>query len=323
MPDGQPLAAWDRAVTAYLSSRHALGRQYTKEAYYLGRLRAFLLAQQAPDLDATRFAQWRAQGRHLKVSTRVVRDQTVFRFCRYRRRREPACYLPDPTALTRPGPRPLPIIIAPAQVNQLLATIAALPALSYAPWRPLVLRIAVLLLYTTGLRRGELVRLTLADTDIEQGTLFIRESKHHRSRWVPLAPGVCQEVADYLACRRAFGVDCSPASPLIINVRGVAYSLNGCQRAIRTCLLAAGIRDRRGRCPRLQDFRHSFAVAALQRWYEAGADVQVCLPKLALYMGHVSILSTAYYLRRMPGVIAQASQRFEQSYAPLIHGEPL
>ena len=47
----------------------------------------------------------------------------------------------------------------------------------------------------------------------------------------------------------------------------------------------------------MHDLRHSFAVEALMRWYESGADVQANLPKLAMYMGHVSIVSTAYYLR--------------------------
>jgi integrase len=70
----------------------------------------------------------------------------------------------------------------------------------------------------------------------------------------------------------------------------------------------------------VQDFRHSFAVSALLRWYKANADVQSCLPKLALYMGHVSIVSTAYYLRWMPAVMSQASDRFARSCAGVIEG---
>jgi integrase len=89
---------------------------------------------------------------------------------------------------------------------------------------------------------------------------------------------------------------------------------------VKTVLIAADIKDHRGYYPRVQDFRHSFAVTALLRWYENNADVQVNLPKLALYMGHVSIISTAYYLRWMPAVIAHASKRFERSYAQILEG---
>ena len=66
--------------------------------------------------------------------------------------------------------------------------------------------------------------------------------------------------------------------------------------------------------------RHSFAIQALLRWYRQGVDVQSRLPHLALYMGHVSIISTAYYLRWVPSVAALASKRFEHHFGHLLEG---
>jgi integrase len=83
---------------------------------------------------------------------------------------------------------------------------------------------------------------------------------------------------------------------------------------------AVGVRDQQDRRPRVHDLRHSFAVQALIRWYREGADVQSCLPKLALYMGHVSIESSAYYLHWVPTLQRLASQRFEQRFGHLIQG---
>ena len=37
-----------------------------------------------------------------------------------------------------------------------------------------------------------------------------------------------------------------------------------------------------------------------------------------MYMGHVSILSTAYYLRLQPVVAGLASQRFEKGFGDLL-----
>ena len=48
--------------------------------------------------------------------------------------------------------------------------------------------------------------------------------------------------------------------------------------------------------------------------------MQSNLPKLALYMGHVSIVSTAYYLRLMPAVVAQAGKRFARACSDLVDG---
>jgi integrase/recombinase XerD len=313
-----PLTAWDAAVTAYLANRRALGRMYEKEEYTLNRVRRFLVSHSATDLDEQLFDRWRASFYRLSNRTRILRERVVYNFCRYRRRSEPRCFLPDPNAFTRSKPLPLPRIIEREQVIRLVRYVSALLSSSREPLRPAVLRLAILLLYTTGLRRGELVRLTLGDVDAQRGVLFIRDSKFHKSRWVPLSASMRSELRSYLNARQRAGFDYRPKAPLICHARGSAYTREGMTRTLTEVLDAAGIRDQNGRRPRVRDFRHSFAVAALLRWYENGEDVQVNLPKLALYMGHVSIVSTAYYLRWMPAVIARASERFERSSGQLV-----
>lgn len=320
MTNRNPLAAWDAAVTAYLANRRALGRAYENDEYLLNRLRQFLAKSGAPDLDEQLFERWRASFYRASNRTHIMRERAIYKFCRYRRRSDLECFLPDPNSFTRPKPLPLPRIIEREQVAQLLSYVSALMPSSREPLRPAVLRIAILLLYTSGLRRGELVRLTLGDLDVQQGVLFIRDSKFHKSRWVPLSSSVRSELRSYLDARRRAGVDCRSKAPLICHARGSAYTGVGFGRTLAELLDAVAIRDQNGRRPRVQDFRHSFAVAALLRWYENGADVQVNLPKLALYMGHVSIVSTAYYLRWMPAVVARASERFERASGQLIEG---
>lgn len=315
-----PLAGWDAAVTTYLTSRHALGRAYKKEEIILNNVRAFLVKADAIDLDQQFFDQWRETFHQLSSSTRVMRERTVYNFCRYRRRSEADCFLPDPGSFARQHPHPLPILIEREQIVQLLHYVSRLRPKPHEALRPSVLRLAIILLYTTGLRRGELVRLTLADVDARQGILFIRESKFHKSRWVPLSPSVGSELRQYLTLRQHAGFDNRDNAPLLCNVRGYAYTGNAFYQSLKKLLVAAGIHDHSGRTPRVQDFRHGFAVAALLRWYENNDDVQVNLPKLALYMGHVSIVSTAYYLRWMPAVVARASERFERSCAEVLEG---
>ena len=157
----------------------------------------------------------------------------------------------------------------------------------------------------------------------EQGTVLrIRESKFHKSRLVPLSASGTRELEGYLGKRRqAFAAD--PKTPLLCNrYRGQLrhYSHPGLQFAINQLFEDAGVQDERGRRPRIHDLRHSFAVQALVRWYKEGADVQTSLPKLALYMGHVSIESSAYYLHWVPSLRSLASQRFEQKFGQLIAG---
>jgi integrase len=311
----------DAAISAYLTHYRALRRGYNQEEWVLGLMRTFLIRQGAADLDRESFEQWRNTFCHLHPNTRHTYERIVHNLCRYRRRFEPGCFLPDPISLTHPVPHALPMPVDPAQIANMLAVASALSPTPASPLRPPVMRISVVLLYTSGLRLGELLRLRLDDVDIPAGVLRIRESKFHKSRWVPLSSSALTELRNYLKLRdRQPGMDNRANAPLLCNCGNGwrPYSKSGMQQALHGLFKAAGVRDRDGRHPRVHDLRHAHAVEALRRWYAEGADVQVNLPKLALCMGHVSIVSTAHYLRWMPAVIEQANERFEQSCGALI-----
>ena len=95
MREPHNLDALDAAVAAFLASRLAIGRDYRNERWILRNLRSFLEGVGAADLDATLFDRWRAQFQHLGSSSRFAREHTVNKLCRYRRRSDPGCFLPD------------------------------------------------------------------------------------------------------------------------------------------------------------------------------------------------------------------------------------
>ena len=322
--DTSRLARLDEAMADYLTHYRALGRGYDQEQWVLTSLRAFLAKRGVSDLDREHFGRWCSTFAHLHPNSRHTYERIVYNFCRYRRRSEPACFLPELVSLVRSIPHALPTPIEPSQIARMLALASALPPTPSSPLRPLVMRVALVLLYTSGLRLGELLRLRLDDVDPQAAVLRIRESKFHKSRWVPISPSAGAELRHYIEIRRKRGMGggARASAPLLCNRSHGwrPYSPNGMHQALHALFEAAGVRNSQGRCPRVHDVRHAFALEALRRWYIEGADVQVNLPKLALYMGHVSIVSTAYYLRWMPAVIERASERFERQCGPLVNG---
>jgi len=178
----------------------------------------------------------------------------------------------------------------------------------------------IVLLYTTGLRRGELLRLTLGDYDPHEHTLLVRESKFHKSRLVPISADAAREMAVYIETHRTQHLPLSAETPLLWNLYqgGKPYTGGGFGQRVRALLRDAGIHTAAGRLPRVHDFRHTFAVHALLRWYRAGVDVQVKLPSLATYMGHVSIASTQYYLQFIEPLATEASERFAKRVGALV-----
>jgi integrase/recombinase XerD len=316
-------AAMDAAIEAYLAHQRALGRGYAVEERVLYNLRDFLAQAHAADLDQCRFEGWCDLHRQLTANVRRSRRRIVRNFCLYRRRSEPNCFVPDLGSFPRPQPYCTPSLVEPEQIGRMLALATRLTPTPGSPLRPAVMRLAIVLLYTAGLRRGELLRLTLQDIELRTGVLRVRDSKFHKSRLVPLSSDALVELQHYLRQRLTLPFDARPASPLLCNsARGKLgpYTGTGLSQGIHALFDAAGVYGSDGRHPRIHDLRHSFALQALIRWYREGADVQSRLPHLALYMGHVSIVSTAYYLRWVPSLATLASDRFERSFGHLLQG---
>ena len=150
----------------------------------------------------------------------------------------------------------------------------------------------------------------------------IRESKFHKSRLVPLSTDTAREIEHVIEIRQQRQLPAGAETPLLWHRRPPTggYSGGSFGGAMRALFRRAGIRTATGQLPRTHDFRHAFAVNALLRWYRAELDVQAKLPFLAAYMGHVSIVSTAYYLQFVEPLAAVASARFADHCGDLITG---
>ena len=182
-------------------------------------------------------------------------------------------------------------------IARLLNAAAGLQRRGAAPLRPEVTRLAIVLLYTTGLRRGELLNLTVRDYDSKESTLHVRETKFFKSRILPLNAEIAEEIDRYLQARAKRGLSTSLDTKMIRNIRqgGQSYKGPALRSSIRLLLKECHIATAGGKLPRIHDFRHSFAVNALLRWYRTGADVGAMLPLLATYMGHGTAASTHYF----------------------------
>lgn len=209
--------ALDLVIEQYLQLRRALGRAYGTEERTLASLQRFLVAAGRTELDQEHFAGWCHSHAGLTGNVRRNRQRMVRNFCLYRQRTEPHCFVPDINHFPQPCPHAAPVIFGPTEVANMLAAAKKLIPAPNSPLRPPVMRLAIVLLYTAGLRRGELLRLTLADADPVQGVLRIRESKFHKSRFVPLSRDAQRELRVYLRQRLAPPFSVSPETPLLCN----------------------------------------------------------------------------------------------------------
>jgi integrase len=307
-------------LAQYVELKQSVGLTFDAACRVLLHLDRFLSgnARGPEDFDVHCFEAWGRTIEHMGTGTRRAWMQIIYLFCLYRRRTEPGCFLPDPAQFPPYSPHPRPYIFDEQEILRLLDAARELKPHPMSPLRGDVYRLALVLLYTAGLRRGELLRLTLGDYSPTENTLLIRESKFYKSRLIPLSADATRELDAYLTARRARHLPVDAASPLLVQGRRDGYSGGGIYGGLRRLFKAAGIHTETGGTPRVHDLRHTFAVHALLRWYREGADLGARLPFLSAYMGHVSPVSTEYYLPFVASLAGAASEKFAEHCRPLL-----
>jgi len=218
-------------------------------------------------------------------------------------------------------PPPLtPYIYSQEELKRLLDVTSAACS-SHVPLDAYVLRALILILYGACLRHGEALRLTMQDVNLDEAVLHIRESKFYKSRLVPLGADLNGAMERYARQRnQIFGQE--PDAPFFCFRDGRPLSQSAVRRAFRRQRILANIRREGGAScqPRLHDLRHAGAVHRLISWYRSGADLQLLLPQLATYLGHIDLAGTQRYLTLTPELLHEASARFE-AYALEKHHE--
>jgi len=144
-------------------------------------------------------------------------------------------------------------------------------------------RAIVEVLYSTGMRRMEVIGLRWDDIDTERGTLFIREGKGKVDRMVPIGERALQWCEKYLHSVRS-EFDMTGHDPaFFLTSLGEAFTPNRMTQLVRNHINVADI-GKSGSC---HLFRHSCATLML----ENGADIRY----IQQLLGHAKLDTTQIY----------------------------
>ena len=301
--------------------KRALGRGWEVGATVLGLWDEFVHREypQAGRMRGEMFTGWIGKLAHLTPTGSLIYQRIVRNFLLFHARDHAGTFIPDRLTFPKPAPVVSPRLISETEMGRVLHAARRLPSTPNNPLRAETIRMGLMLLFCCGLRRGELLRLRLGDIEDQHTVLRIRLTKFHKSRLVPLSPTVTAELKQYLQTRRRKKVPLAPQTFLLWSGHQSSEVYGATQLGLVWHQLCAStqVLKPQGHPPRLHDLRHSFAVNALQRCYAKGTQVQSKLPHLATYLGHVSIVSTHYYLKLTPELRQAASQRFHRHFGSL------
>lgn len=299
-------------VQEFLRFKRAMGMSYRRGEFALESFTRFVgllgTGHEAVALDEA-VINWitRIEGR--KAVTVGNEFGVVRQLCLFRRRHDPSSYVPEHALAPVKESVFVPYILTHDEVRRLLA--AAGTRDGRFIWGTM-LRSLMLVLYCTGMRLGEAVRLSMADVDLEHGVLMVCNSKR-RSRLVPIRDDLVTELRRYAQARQRLIDARRRAAPAAFFLRKDASPLTvgSASDALRQLFREHGLKPPSGRTgARPYEFRHAFAVHRLTAWALDGIDVHSRLPWLSAYLGHQNVLGTEVYLKATPQLLELASDRF-------------
>jgi integrase/recombinase XerD len=168
-------------------------------------------------------------------------------------------------------PRKLPIVLSHEEVTRL---IEAAPNLLY--------RTILMILYGTGLRRAEVVRLKVGDIDSQRMVIRVRQGKGSRDRDVPMSPKLLEALREYWRWNKPkeYLFPSSPGHRGLEQPTSDKTVWHACQSAAKRAGLHKALSP--------HTWRHTYATHLL----EAGTDLRT----IQLLLGHTHLEDTTVYL---------------------------
>jgi integrase/recombinase XerD len=254
---------------------------------YIGTVERFArYFGEPPDrLSPDHIREWQAHLLHkrkLTVGT-VVNHVAGLRF--FFRRVLKRRILPDSIPYPKYSHHRIPRVLSPEEVARLINAAGNLQA-----------RTILMTLYSTGMRRGELVRLRVEDIDSERMVIHIRKGKGGKDRDVPLCPRLLETLREYWRWKKP-KTWLFPGQP---RADGKHLTDKAVWHVCNDAAQHAGIKKRVS--PHM--LRHSFATHLL----EDGAD----LATIQVLLGHADLEATSIYLH-------VSRRHLEKTVNPLEH----
>jgi site-specific recombinase XerD len=159
----------------------------------------------------------------------------------------------------------LPTVMSKEEIKQVLKATANLKH-----------RCMLTIVYSAGLRSGELINLTLTDIDSKRMLIRIKQGKGKKDRMTLLSTNALDLLRKYYKVY-------TPKKWLFEGLNGKPYSAVSLRQVFKRSLIKAGVL----RKLRLHDLRHSFATHLL----ESGTDIRY----IQALLGHSSSKTTEIY----------------------------
>lgn len=303
-------------IQGFINEKQAVGYSFDKGISMLRCFDSFLcsIPQNSVELTKDVVLQWTNRNPFESASTQAGRISLMRGLAEYMNRIGKTAYIYPKSLVSIKRYSYSPYIFSENEIASIFSICDNYPVSQISPHKHLIVSLIFRMLYGCGLRISEAVNLTIADVNLEEGTLFIKDTKFGKERLIPMADTLnkrCKDYSDLVLTGKLYTSYFFP-SPL-----GGHYNSNTIYKFFREIIWTAGI-SHSGKGPRLHDLRHTYAVHCLKKWVLGNRDISNCMPYLSAYLGHEDLRGSQRYLRLTADLYPDITRKIEKNCSWLI-----
>jgi integrase/recombinase XerD len=303
-----------RLMEEHLKLRDSIGKVSNADLTYLHQFDQFLHRNYPKLKVPNRHVTLRFLGSKPELSPWGRRNTLIAirQFCRFLNQRGIRCYVPDKTMMPKLRYEPRYFALTEADIVRFMNE--ARRVRKNRPFVGETYAVVIGLLWSTGMRRKEVVGLNHSDVDFKNRTILIRMTKFRKTRMIPMDSSVAHALERYLLLKEQLKYTTAPDQPFFIGLSGLRVRGGNLNHTFRRIVRRLGLCKESGQTPVLHDLRHNFATRTLNRFYSDTETFppQSYLPTLATYLGHTDMTYSQYYLHPDFDLLQRASGLLEK-----------
>ena len=296
-------SVFSKLIVDYIVSRREAGFMYDNPAYWLYRFDQYCSDKDVRETVITKplFESWASKSGTETKTTQNNRLQALRNFCVYLNTMGIPAYIP--ANLPRPE-KVVPYLMKDEDIREFFKQVDLYEPRDPVPvFRRMAYEYKVLfrLIYCCGLRINEACSLKTENLDTDNGLLTIYHSKGRKDRIVYLAEDLRKLCKDYRQWLDTYLGSVSvwffpgrhPEHP--VQKTSIDKKFNefwNATRSSKTC-------DKK---PTVHCLRHAFVTKRISNWMEADIPLQVMMPYLSSYLGHMGSVETYYYFHQVEDI---------------------
>lgn len=211
----------------------------------------------------------------------------------------------------------MPYIFTDEELLELFGAFDSLPPFPNSPNREHIVPVLFRMMYCCGMRPFEPPSILAGDVNLQNGEIYIRQSKGFKDRRILMSGDLlelCREYASFMV----------PTKYFFEREPGERITKDWIHNQFVICWRLTGLPNRSGN-PRPLDLRHNFATRTMARWVAEGKDVNALAEYLSAYMGHTNFSMTMYYIHLIPERLMTNPgidwERFSSIYPEVYHAK--